>query len=172
MNATTHARSARSRLLQLIGPTFLAGALATAGGAFGQDAEQLKAGVTAWKAGGCSGCHGTFAEGGAGGAMPAGPSLRASSLDHDQLVEVISCGRPGTVMPYNLAGAYTETPCYGLPLGAPPEGATGGASLSGEQVAALADYLTAVVVGQGDVTLEQCALLYGRPESPFCDAFR
>lgn len=147
--------------------------LSLAGAALAQDQDEtrLKAGIAAWKLGGCTACHGTYGGGGEGGAMPAGPSLRQSRLTQEQMLEVVSCGRPGTLMPFNLGAAYKETSCYGLPVGEVPDGAQAGASLSNTQLDDLVNYLFAKVVGQGDVTLEECGLYYGSPDSPFCASY-
>src|SRR5690606_21879569 len=67
--------------------------------------EQVAQGLTLWKDNGWFNCHGEYGEGGEGGHFPAGPSLRATSLDAASLHEVIACGIPGTLMPYNVAGA-------------------------------------------------------------------
>src|SRR5271165_6927546 len=40
-------------------------------------------------------------------------SLRKTQLTHDQIVETIRCGRPGTGMPYHDQFAYTDKRCYG-----------------------------------------------------------
>src|SRR5712672_489590 len=61
----------------------------------------------------CSFCHGWAADGSGepqsnGGAA----NLRQSSLNRNQLVEVISCGRPGTPMPNYDELAYTDKRCY------------------------------------------------------------
>ena len=70
-----------------------------------------------WGRGGCGGCHGPLAGGGDDPAEPEGPNLRRSRLDRDLMLETIACGRPGTEMPFNLEGAYTEIECYGIPVG-------------------------------------------------------
>src|ERR1700704_2774929 len=90
--------------------------------AFAQDAAAVVAGENAWDKAGCFQCHGTSGEGGAGGAYPAGPSLRDTRLDRTGLAETIGCGRPGTKMPAWLDGAYTQSRCYGLPKGPAPGG--------------------------------------------------
>ncbi|MFO1184752.1 MAG: hypothetical protein U1E56_08195 [Bauldia sp.] len=75
-------------------------------------------------------------------------------------------------MPFNLAGAYTETACYGLPLGKPPEVITRGAGLSAEQLNLLVDFLTKNVVGKTNITRENCALFFdGNANAPLCRQF-
>ena len=116
--------------------------------AFAQDTARLAAGEAAWDKAGCLQCHGAAGEGGAGGEFPAGPSLRKTGLDRAALVETISCGLPGTEMPSWLDGAYTQRSCYGFPPGPAPEGVTLTPVLSASEVAALADFLMAKIVGR------------------------
>ena len=113
--------------------------------AWAQDAARLAAGEEAWNKAGCFQCHGTSGEGGDGGEYPAGPSLRATKLDRATLAETISCGRPGTPMPAWLDGAYTQSTCYGL-LKRPADVVLTPV-LSGDEIAALVDYLMARIVG-------------------------
>jgi mono/diheme cytochrome c family protein len=108
-----------------------------------QDAARIAAGEAAWDKAGCLQCHGASGEGGTGGEFPAGPSLRATRLDHATLVDTIRCGRPGTEMPAWLQGAYTEVACYGIPKGPPPAGLELSRVLSAAEIEALADYLMA-----------------------------
>src|SRR5262245_45135112 len=63
----------------------------------------------------CSYCHGGAGDGAGepqsnGGAA----NLRSSSLQRENLIEVISCGIPGTPMPHFDEDAYKDTRCYGL----------------------------------------------------------
>ena len=113
--------------------------------AFAQDASRLAAGEAAWDKGGCPQCHGASGEGGSGGESVAGPSLQATRLGKELLIDTISCGRPGTQMPSWLAGAYTDIPCYGV-KGPPPAGLDRVPVLNVEEVAALVDFLLAKVV--------------------------
>ena len=93
--------------------------------------EQIKAGLHVWKdRGGCFNCHGDFGQGGEGGHFPAGPSLRKSALDLETMQQVISCGLPGTKMPFNLAGAYKTEECYGTVGEDPPADVVPGTELS------------------------------------------
>jgi len=125
-----------------------------------------------WGKGGCANCHGNFAAGDGDAAYPQGPNLRQSKLTRDQLVETISCGRPGTAMPYNLAGAYTQTACYSLPLGPPPGEVTRGAGFSADQIQVLADFLAQNVLGKPNITRENCALFNnGNANAPACRNF-
>ena len=115
--------------------------------AFAQDAAEV--GKQFWHGGGCAGCHGRSGHGGHGGAgseQATGPSVRSTELDRDQLIELISCGRPGTPMPAWLAGAYTETACYGLEPGPAPAGTGVSGAFDADEIEALVDYLLAEIV--------------------------
>jgi len=129
-------------------------------------------GARVWSRGGCTDCHGNLAAGGVDPAYPTGPNLRRTRLDRDQLIETISCGRPGTEMPSNLRGAYTEVSCYGLPVGEVPPGNFGRGALSAEEVAALVDFLLSNVVGVTRITRENCAAFYGgNPNALACQEY-
>jgi mono/diheme cytochrome c family protein len=150
-------------------------ALMVAGPVAAQDvsADQAAAGLKVWKErGGCFNCHGDFGQGGEGGHFPAGPNLRATQLDRDTVKDVISCGLPGTPMPYNLAGAYTETPCYGDTTGPVADGAVPGASLQPAEIDDLVAYLFDKVVGKRRITKQECTDYYGDPNAVACADYR
>jgi hypothetical protein len=72
-------------------------------------------------------------------------------------------------MPFNLAGAYTEVACRGLPLAAPPPDVTRGGSFTEEQVGTLVDFLLENVVGQPRITRENCGAFFnGNVDAPLC----
>ena len=166
-----------SRRARLRAATVLVlGALAAAvflwaGAALAQD--PAAAGLSAWKRGGCGACHGSFAEGGGGGERPAGPSLRKTRLTPEQLFETISCGRPGSLMPYNNSGAYAEVQCYGMPFGpVPGDLVSQGAALTSAEINDLVTYLMQWVVGAGPVSREDCGFYYGNPNNVACGGYR
>jgi mono/diheme cytochrome c family protein len=123
-------------------------ALALSCSALAQDAARLAAGEAAWDKAGCPQCHGASGEGGTGGEFPAGPSLRTTRLDRGALREAISCGILASEMPAWFDGAYTQRPCYGLPVGPAPAGTTLMPVLDADEIEALVDYLTAKIVGK------------------------
>lgn len=136
-------------------------ALAVAGGLLGLSAPAAaQDGAALWGEGGCFACHGNLATGGEDDAMPKGPNLRRSGLDRATLLEVVSCGLPGTPMPANLDGAYTVTPCYGMPVGPAPDVALVG-GFNAAELEVLVDFLMTNVVGVARVTRENCALFFG-----------
>jgi hypothetical protein len=129
--------------------------------------QPVESGATIWQKAGCFNCHGNLAAGDGDAAYPPGPNLRRSRLDRDQLIETIACGRPSTAMPFHLRGAYTETACYGLPLGPPPDVPDGG-QFSAEQIDMLADFLIENALGVTRITRENCAAFVGDANNPMC----
>jgi len=108
--------------------------------------EVLAAGKHIWSDAACSNCHGANAGGGHSADFPAGPSLRTSGLDPDTMLQIIECGIPDTKMPAWLQGAYTETACYGNPLGPAPSGIVASAAYSEDQLKDLVAYIQATFV--------------------------
>jgi mono/diheme cytochrome c family protein len=106
-----------------------------------QDAARLRAGRIVWQSGACASCHGANGTGGVNPDHPAGPALRNTKLDRATLVEATSCGRPGTEMAAWLRGAYTQTACYGAPLGPPPPETLVIGAFNAEEISAVVDYI-------------------------------
>ncbi len=112
----------------------------------------------------CVGCH-KWHGGGGGGYGGDALSLRATQLDREQIVETVTCGRPGTGMPYFRRGVYEgdEHPCYGVgrqELGKdmPVEA---GIFLRPAEVAAVTDYVLADIKGKGEPSYADCAAFFG-----------
>jgi cytochrome c553 len=100
----------------------------------------------------CQFCHGVN---GAGRGDPRSPgraaNLHETYLNRDQLVEVITCGRPGTEMPHFDKYAYEDTDCYGLKgknLGNDAARDPHSTSLTKREIEAVADYILAKFVGK------------------------
>ena len=114
----------------------------------------------------CSYCHG-WAGDGAGEPQSSGAAanLRITTLKRDQLIEVISCGIPGKAMPHFDEDAYTDKRCYGVTeaeLGRDTPALPPGSTLNKREIAAVADYLLAKVVGRGpEITKAECEEAYG-----------
>ena len=80
---------------------------------------------------------------------------------------MISCGRPGGAgMPAFDEGAYKVRPCYGRPLGAPPDNLyPAGTTLTPDQIDAVIAYLQARIIGRGRITKDECLAYYSdRPD--------
>jgi mono/diheme cytochrome c family protein len=109
--------------------------------------------------GSCLVCHG-WAGDGHGDPHSAGnaANLRRTRLSRTELMQVISCGRPGTSMPHFNPYAYTEDPCYGMKA---PEAAAAippasPRSLQPREIVAVIDYLIAKIIGKGAPTRQEC----------------
>ncbi len=122
----------------------------------------------------CVGCH-KWHGGGGGGYGGDALSLRATQLDRDQIIETVTCGRPGTGMPYFQRSAYDgeEHPCYGLgrqELGkdVPVEA---NIFLRPSEVGTVADYVIAEVKGRGEPNLAECTAFFGEG-SRVCNIYK
>ncbi len=118
----------------------------------------------------CISCHG-WAGDGKGAPHSAGDAanLRKTALTRDQLIEVISCGIPGSAMPHFNAFAYSEDKCYGMleaDIGKniPPNPPR---PLQQREIGVLVDFLQARVIGKGAPSRADCIDFYG--DSPVCD---
>ena len=98
----------------------------------------------------CQFCHGPDGDGRGDPRSPGkAPDLRKAILQREHLIEVISCGRPGTEMPHFDKSAYEETNCYGLTIAQvgkdmPPHPHSN--SLTQREIAAVVDYVLKVFV--------------------------
>jgi len=135
----------RKAILGAAGVIALSAALASAQDvSFGQRLYQDKAD--------CQFCHGPEGDGRGDPRSPGkAPDLHKTILKREHLIEVISCGRPGTEMPHFDKFAYEDTKCYGLSVAdvgkdmPPPPHST---SLTQREIAAVADYILATFVGK------------------------
>jgi mono/diheme cytochrome c family protein len=100
----------------------------------------------------CQFCHGPDGDGRGDPRAPGkAPNLHKTILHREHLIEVISCGRPGTEMPRFDKLAYDETKCYGLTADQvgkempPPPHST---SLTQREIAAVVDYVLVTFVGK------------------------
>ncbi len=100
----------------------------------------------------CQFCHGPNGDGRGDPRSPGqAANLHTTPLDREHLIEVISCGRPGTEMPHFDKYAYEDTKCYGLTLAEvgkdiPPYPHSN--SLTQREIAAVVDYILATFVGK------------------------
>ena len=120
----------------------------------------------------CSQCHGWHGDG-AAGHMGNGPSLRITYLDEEGLIETISCGRPGTYMPYHMGTAYRESfPCYGFTdkeqLGDMTVAV--GVPMRSREIANKAKFIMAEIK-EKELDLGYCERYYGA-NSRNCDGYR
>jgi len=100
----------------------------------------------------CQFCHGPEGDGRGDPRSPGkAPDLRKTALQREHLIEVISCGRPGSEMPHFDKSAYEETNCYGLTVaqvGKDMPAHPHSNSLTQREIAAVADYVLQVFVGK------------------------
>jgi hypothetical protein len=111
----------------------------------------------------CMGCH-KWHGGGGGGYGGDALSLRNTQLDQEQIIETVSCGRPGTGMPHFTRDAYDQNErCFGLTkkdLGdnVPPEPQI---FLRPNEIEAVANYVVTHLKGKGEPTLAECLDFFG-----------
>ena len=114
----------------------------------------------------CQACHGWAGDGRKmDPQMPDGANLRETTLDRQNLIMVIKCGRPGTGMPAFDGFAYTDGRCYGLKqadlrasgqrMPDPPS------TLQVREVDTIVDFLVAKVVKQGPMDHAKCIEFWG-----------
>ena len=100
----------------------------------------------------CQFCHGPNGDGRGDPRSPGkAPDLRKTALQREHLIEVISCGRPGSEMPHFDKSAYEETNCYGLTVaqvGKDMPAHPHSNSLTQREITAVADYVLRVFVGK------------------------
>lgn len=129
-------------------------------------------GKAVFKRANCFGCHKWHGNGGGGYGGDA-LSLRKTELTRDQIIETVSCGRPGTGMPYFVRGAYDTIKCHDMTrqdVGdrIPPEGAT---FLRSPDIEAVADYVLTHIKGKGEPNYDECVRFFGNT-SRVCDIYQ
>ena len=121
----------------------------------------------------CVFCHG-WAGDGAGAPQSSGgaANLRETKLTREQLIEVISCGRPGAAMPRFDDQAYAEKRCYGgiseAALGQDLPPLPPGSLLQNREIEALVDFLQAKIINRGSITRDECLEAFGERAAHSC----
>jgi len=122
-------------------PTYAASAQDTS---FGQRLFQDKAD--------CQFCHGPEGDGRGDPRSPGkAANLHTTQLNREALIEVVTCGRVGTEMPYFDKYAYADRKCRGLSeadLGKDVPPFPHSNSLTQREIAAVVDYILANFVGK------------------------
>ena len=144
--ALAWARRAPARSIVFAAAALLASAAATSAQdvSFGQRLYHEKAD--------CQFCHGVAGDGRGDPRSPGKASdLRKTFLTREQLIEVVTCGRPGTEMPHFDKYAYDDKGCGGysaadLGKDVPPDPHS--TSLNQREIAAVADYVLATFAGK------------------------
>lgn len=100
----------------------------------------------------CQFCHGPDGDGRGDPRSPGKASdLRKTMLQREHLIEVITCGRAGTEMPYFDKYAYEDKKCRGLSeadLGKDMPPVPHSTTLTQREIAAVADYILVRFVGK------------------------
>ena len=132
------------RLITLVALAMLTCAASAQDTSFGQRLFQDKAD--------CQFCHGPQGDGRGDPRSPGkAANLHKTELGRDALIEVVTCGRVGTEMPYFDKYAYEERRCRGLSeadLGKDMPPFPHSNSLTQREIAAVVDYILATLVGK------------------------
>jgi mono/diheme cytochrome c family protein len=121
----------------------------------------------------CLSCHGWNGDGMGKNPRSEGDAakLRESQLDTQTMIDIISCGIPGTPMPYHNNQAYKDPDvCYGMTT-ADFEAADmprKGKSIRPADMINLVAYIQTHVQGAGETTLAQCQDYYGASADKIC----
>jgi mono/diheme cytochrome c family protein len=167
--------SKRSFHAAMVTAAALAVTLSTLCTAFAQSAapaDPTDAGKAVFKRANCFGCHKWHGNGGGGYGGDA-LSLRKTELTRDQIVETVSCGRPGTGMPFFTRDAYDTVKCHGMTRQEagdqiPPEA---NVFLRPNDIEAVADYVIAHIKGKGEPNYTECTAFFG-DSSRVCDVYK
>ena len=149
----------------VVGGALIAGA-ASAGGTRGEDGQHV------YEQANCGGCH-KWSAGGGGGYGGSALSLRQTQLSVDQIVEIVTCGRPGTGMPHFTSDPYGAGHCYGLTAEDVKDMKPPAANLvlRPQEIEDVAHYVVEDIKGKGEPTLADCTAFFG-DESHACDLYR
>jgi len=100
----------------------------------------------------CQFCHGPEGDGRGDPRSPGkAANLHTTRLDREALIEVVTCGRVGTEMPYFDKYAYEDRKCRGLSevdLGKDMPPFPHANTLTQREIAAVVDYILATFVGK------------------------
>ena len=121
----------------------------------------------------CLNCHGWNGDGMGKNPRSEGEAakLRESQLDTQSFIDIISCGIPGSPMPFHNMQAYKNPDiCFGQTMAdfdgsVPPRK---GKSIRPADLINLVAYIQTKVQGAGETTLEQCQDFYGDSASKTC----
>jgi mono/diheme cytochrome c family protein len=136
--------------------------------AFAQDATSPGARVF-FEKGQCNQCHGKNGDGVGDDPREHGANFRESGLDKETMMMIISCGVPGTNMPYFDKFSYTDDRCYGMTSA--QEGANKPQPpltefLAKRDIEVVADYIQQTFVGKGAVKPGDAAPAAATPPEP------
>ena len=151
-------------------------AAATASAPLRAAQDPLAEGRATYAKANCVGCH-KWHGGGGGGYGGSALSLRKTQLDKAQIVDTVTCGRPGTGMPFFIRGIYDDDaathPCNGLTRKelADVKVAEATIFLRPSEIESVANYVLASIKGHGDPNLEECIAFFG-DTSRVCEIYK
>jgi len=124
------------------------------------------------KVGVCVSCHGWDGDGKGKNPRSEGAAalLRESQLDAAGFIEIISCGIPGTPMPYHDNQAYKDDRCYGMTadMFEPGQEPHKGKAIRQEDIVNLVAYMQTTIQGKPPATYEDCAAYFEASAEKAC----
>jgi len=124
----------------------------------------------------CARCHGWPGDG-LTGKDPRSPgipaNLRQSSLDTDTMIQVVSCGIPGSPMPYHDDLAYKDSRCFGTTAKdyTADQLPQPGKALNNQDIINVVAYVQQTLQGKGAVTKAECEA-YFKPGAAACADYK
>ncbi len=121
----------------------------------------------------CADCHGWPGDGKTGREPHSegdAANLRESALDTNDMIRIVSCGIPGTAMPYHDRAAYkADTRCYGTKMADYPadQAPVAGNSIGKQDIINVVAYVQQKIRGRGPLTKAECEEIF-TPGSPSC----
>jgi mono/diheme cytochrome c family protein len=128
------------------------------------------------RAANCLNCHGWPGDG-VTGKNPRSPglaaNLRASQLDTDTMIQIVSCGIPGSQMPYHDSEAYKDKRCYDTLLSDYEVGKQPiiGHTVRNQDIINVVAYVQQKIKGRGKVTKAECEEFF-KPGASACKNFQ
>lgn len=122
--------------------------------------------------GNCLSCHGW--DGNGTGKNPrsegAAALLRDSGLDAQGFIDIISCGIPGSPMPYHDTQSYKDDRCYGMTAAdfGPGEEPHKGKSIKPVDIVNLTAYIMTSMQGKPAATYEDCVAWFEASAEKAC----
>lgn len=124
------------------------------------------------KVGVCVSCHGWDGDGKGKNPRSEGAAalLRESQLDTAGFIEIISCGIPGTPMPYHDNQAYKDDHCYGMTadMFEPGQEPRKGKSITEKDMVNLVAYIQTSIQGKPPTTYEDCVAYFEASAEKAC----
>lgn len=124
----------------------------------------------------CARCHGWPGDGNTG-KDPRSPgqaaNLRETQLDTNGLIQIVSCGIPGSPMPYHDRQAYKDKRCFGQVMSdfSADQQPQAGNLLSNQDIINVVGYVEQKVKGRGPITKAECEE-YFKPGATQCASYK